>query len=132
MSGTVPFDVLVHTCPSCGRSMVHPPPKVYYASSTFPVALNNTFEEQRKKRDLELVGQAVDADGNRLCETCTSAGKATFLCAHCGETKESKFIHKSFGDPPEYLCKPCWHTVPASQWEEICEKLEENHAYDFE
>jgi hypothetical protein len=39
-------------------------------------------------------------------------------------------VEEQFGDPAEYLCKPCYETVPASVWDAAKERLRRSHQYD--
>lgn len=73
-----------------------------------------------------------DKDGDRICQECANAGRATFVCALCKTERSSADEQESFGDPLEQLYKVCYETVPAKKWDEEVEKLREVHQYDFE
>ncbi len=87
------------------------------------------FDEQVKKAGMNI--QSNIRVDDPICTKCYKEGKADFLCAMCGERKPFPSAEK-FGDPPEFLCKDCYSTVPAQEWDEKVDELHGRHRYDFE
>lgn len=73
---------------------------------------------------------ATTADEGTLCVECAPVA-AAFKCSLCEKERHGK-PEESYGDPPEFLCTPCFETVPAKVWHEKSEALREAHRYDFE
>jgi len=71
-------------------------------------------------------------NGNYVCETCHKDGKLNVTCALCGQTRKSSELQETIGDPPEYLCLPCYKTVPAQVWAMKVDELMDSHQYDFD
>lgn len=119
----------VDICPSCRRIMVtvddihrHP----------FPQWRAVDLNEQLRRAGWVVTGDGRQPDGQPICRDCTTAGKARFLCALCGHEQPTDQIEQCFGDPPDYLCKTCYTTVPAAEWDTIKHRLWEEHRYDDE
>ena len=74
----------------------------------------------------------IKVDDKYICRECEREGKADFLCSLCKQRKSTKKIEDSFGDPPEFLCKDCYETIPAKIWNEKRNKLQKIHRWDFE
>jgi len=120
--------VIVSTCAACQSPMVAPP----RSQAPFPRAMNETFGAQIKAAGWQVASEACLADGGRICDRCERAGLATFRCHLCGLLRSTSQVQEGFGDPAEYLCVPCFETVPAKRWAEACAALREAHKYDFE
>ena len=116
-------------CPICERYMVVPQPSTW--DSPFPIYNALSFETQLKKAGWARRSY-IEVDSVKICQDCANSGKADFLCALCGERKETSKVHDSFGDPGEFLCSDCYATVPASVWENKVSQLHDTHRYDFE
>lgn len=53
------------------------------------------------------------------------------MCALCNKLRKGK-PQEAIGDPPEFMCTPCYETVPAKIWIAKRDALWEEHRYDFE
>lgn len=71
------------------------------------------------------------ADGDPVCAVCAAEGRAFVVCALCEQRRPSDQVEYSLGDPAEYLCRPCYETVPAKRWAEARDELYERHRYDY-
>jgi len=74
----------------------------------------------------------ASCDNGLICTECKAAGVASFFCALCNKKQPSSKEQKTFGDPPEKLCRDCYESVPANIWEAKCVSLYNEHRYDFE
>ena len=118
--------VKLNKCPICGKHMLVP---VARHQGPFPIAID--FDAQIKKAG--WVRQSIaEVDGRPICQECSAAGKADFLCQLCKERRPTSKIKESFGDPPEFLCQDCYSTVPAEIWDKEVDRLEKEHQWDFE
>ena len=112
-------------CASCGRLMV-PRLDPFRNTRLFPCWHELTLEQQAKRGGLATCSDALK-DGEKICEDCKATGKSTFVCALCKQERPCDQIREHFGDPPDYLCKPCYQTVPAKDWDAEVESLEQAH-----
>ena len=122
-------------CPVCEKVMLDcPADSLKRCGSNWGAVYDggNTIEAQCRRADFVLVSRSVGKDGERICQECSSAGRNTFVCAHCKQEKPTSVIHESFGDPAEHLCTECYTTTPAAQWDSIVDALNNAHRYDFE
>lgn len=122
--------VSVKRCPLCKEIMIEPPCKDYY-QGPFPRWIECSFESQIKRAGW-VIKSGVEAAEEAICATCAASGKAYFLCDLCGEKRSTDEVQVSIGDPPVYLCKQCYKTIPAQEWDDKEEHLREEHRYDFE
>lgn len=83
---------------------------------------------QLKKANWGMLSSTRNADEARLCDDCAKEHGA-FRCALCKQERKGK-PQESVGDPPEYLCTPCFESVPAKAWADEVERLEESHRWD--
>jgi hypothetical protein len=120
------FQLETRKCPSCGKPMIKRD-----KAGLFPRVLSNNQDAQNKKLGVVYVSRAK-MDGEDICEECELSGKSYFTCCLCGEKRTSDRLEDSYGDPAEYLCKDCYETVPAKQWDEKVKKLQDAHRWDFE
>jgi len=125
--GYVAMLVKAQPCPSCDKTMVHPP----HRRKPFPVFFQLTFEKQLADMGLVIQSQYL-RDAEYICTECAEAGKAGFTCALCEEWRSNGTAKESYGDPSEHLCTPCFETVSAKIWQEAKDRLYEEHKYDFE
>lgn len=125
------YKVLIKTleCSACGCRAV-PQLRSYYPHSPFPTYYLANFEAQIARAGIRLIGSYPD--GGPLCVDCSKAGKATFVCALCGQKRTTDLKHESFGSPSEYLCEPCYEVTPAKAWDAKVKELEDSHKHDFE
>jgi len=120
--------VAVRACATCQAPMVASP----RGADPFTRGWDETFGAQLKAAGWQVASDACVADGGRICDRCKQAGLATFRCDLCGLLRSTSQVQEGFGDPAEYLCVPCFETVPAKRWAEACDALREAHKYDFE
>lgn len=121
--------VELKNCPICGHYMIRPPGDRWH--SPFPRYYAIDFKAQLAEAKW-VEKSDVRVDGKKICVPCAEAGRADFLCALCGQRRPTNEIEDHFGEPPEFLCKPCYRTVPAETWNKKLSKLSESHRYDFE
>lgn len=121
------------SCSACGRKMIKLESsqmmKVYHL---FPHYVRDNLKAQLERANITWYGNTKDKEGHYLCEDCSKKGLGTFLCALCGEERTSDLKEKIFGDPPEYLCKVCYESVPAKVWDKKTSELYDAHRWDFE
>lgn len=113
-------------CHTCKKVMIHK-----CARGVFPNYLRINQAAQMESAGM-VYNSYTEVDGKKICIECKESDKADFKCSLCEQRYPTSEIQEQFGDPPEYLCKSCYATVPAKTWEESCEKLLNEHRYDFE
>jgi hypothetical protein len=122
-SGGILF-VRLSTCYTCKRKMIEKPRNI---RGLFPPWIDNNFDAQIKRAGWGVTSSA-DVDGHTICQQCADDGKATFLCALCGERKPTDKIKDDFGRHRiDYLCLDCYKTVSAKVWQEKVNELRERH-----
>ena len=114
-------------CPLCDRTMVTQP----RGRGLFALYIVDSFEKQVQRAGWVMTS-SIQVDANEICRECADAGKATFLCALCGQRYPTDQKHEQFGDPPEFLCKRCYETATAADWGKRRTELLEAHRWDFE
>ena len=120
------FNLHTEKCYCCGKQMM-----VKDKSNLFPFCFAENQEAQMKKQGV-VFRSSSEKDNERICVECEAKGMASFICAICGERRDSSSVQESFGAPAEYLCKDCYSTVPAEKWEKKTKELSESHRWDFE
>jgi len=95
----------------------------------FPAFWKAGRREQLQRADWREKSFVTNASGQTLCVDCGKTGGA-FRCEICKQERKGE-PEESFGDPPDYLCKPCFETVPARVWADAVKRLEEEHRWDF-
>lgn len=67
--------------------------------------------------------------GDPTTTTTDTTGKRydPFICAFCGQKRAWADMQAQFGDPPEFLCAPCYESVPAARWQEAYDRLAQKH-----
>jgi len=126
----VAMAVRVKRCATCRRPMIPAADRM----PLYSAGLQHMTPEQQAKRAgwPELTKYAENIDGRHICDECAEKGHAQFKCALCNEDRSSKDIKARFGTRAEYLCKPCYATVPAAEWEAKSDELAQKHRYDFD
>ena len=119
--------VRVHKCRACERPMVYPPGE---RDKTFPSHYSASFGAQIRRAGF-VVASSAKVDDSVICVECKEEGKASFVCALCGERRKSDLIEDYFGDPPEFLCAVCYETVPAKTYDEKKAELRDGHRWDY-
>jgi hypothetical protein len=122
------FMVNTEPCKICKKDMVFTP---RYPDRTFPAWIGNNFKAQSKRGGF-MTASNIKVDNCWICEECAKSGKATFLCALCNERRPTTEVKEEAGDPPEFLCTPCFKSVTAEKWVDANEKLYNRHRFDFE
>ncbi|MCJ7507540.1 MAG: hypothetical protein MUO85_02265 [candidate division Zixibacteria bacterium] len=120
--------VELEKCHICHRYMINSRDAKY---GLFPKYDKITIEKQMERAGW-VQRSSVEVDEKYICCECAEAGKADFHCSLCNQRRLTDKIQESFGDPAEFLCTPCYESVPAKVWDEKVEKLREVHRYDFE
>lgn len=85
---------------------------------------------QLSRAGWQLQSDALDRNDRPICVACKAADKASFICCFCQSVRQSSQLKTSVGDPPDYLCVPCYESVPASKWDAKKLELEVAHQYD--
>jgi hypothetical protein len=98
--------------------------------SPFPAFYRANFAAQMERAGIALVGSWNDSDP--ICAACHDAGTVTGECTLCHEQRKLSDMEEKIGLPSEYMCKPCYETVPAKTWATELARLEESHRWDFE
>jgi hypothetical protein len=133
MYGNVYVEMLLEAneCPLCGKVMIKKSPSRF--NNIFPNYFRLNQDAQMKEAGM-VYESDIEVDGEWICVECAKAGKATFLCALCGERKPSDTEQESFGIGAfsHYLCKDCYETVSANVWDKKCKELRNKHKYDYE
>ena len=97
----------------------------------FPMYIK--IDQKAQMKEAGLVYQtSIFVDDEPICEECEKLGKADFECAICEKRHTTDKIEESIGYPPEFLCKNCYETVSAKEWNEKYDELLKDHRYDFE
>ena len=117
-------------CWTCKRVMVDRPRRDSYPHYTFPSSMDINFDAQLKMAGWVAQSDQKAAGEWAICEECAASGKASFECALCGQTRTSDRKEERIGDPPEFLCRDCYETVPAKEWDDKVQQLQREHQYD--
>ena len=120
------FNLRTEKCPCCGKEMMNKD-----LCKLFPFSSSENQEAQMKKAGVVFCSSSKK-DDKYICVECEAKGFASFICALCGERRNSNDIKESIGDPPDRLCKHCYSTVSAETWENKVAELERLHKYDYE
>ena len=128
--------IQVDQCPICKKQMIKTDIKqLVKLQSNWGGALKdagNTIEAQCKRADLMIKSCYNSKYNEPICKECESSGKRTFICCHCKTERRSHLIQEIYGDPPDYLCKICYETIPAKTWNDLDKQLTAEHQYDWE
>lgn len=126
------FLIEIHKCSVCGAFVTPTPARWSFvnAGDPFPRYHRIGFVAQAKAAGIK-VGRNRFND-QTLCLDCAAQKRGTFKCALCGQERASSDVRESIGDPPEHLCEPCYQTAPAAKWDEVTERLKEEHCHDFD
>lgn len=123
-SGYGLFALPIERCAHCKKKM---------SDGGFSHRNNMTFNSQMSRAGWEIKSHVEsDVDRGPICKSCADTGVARFECALCHEAQPYSEVQISIGDSPEYLCKTCYSEIPAKQWDEIYEELNNRHRYDYE
>jgi len=118
----------------------------YFVEAVRPCAACNTFmydgfpkyNKMTLEKQLERAGwrrksgvtSGIHNNGD-LCQACADAGIAKFKCELCGESRPYSEEKERVGDPPDFLCKACFETVTAKEWDDKVNELELSHQWDY-
>lgn len=81
-------------------------------------------DDQRLRAGMQINSRKTGALGFEVCAMCAITNKISFICALCNEERRSEMEARAFGTTdPEFLCKACYDTVPARQWDEAVARL---------
>jgi hypothetical protein len=117
--------VAIGQCSNCERPTI-----ATGSGAAFPAFWQAGRAEQLKRADWKEASWSKTAKGLPLCKECAPKA-AAFTCALCKQARTGE-PEESFGDPAEYLCAPCYETVPAKVWDAKSKELSDKHQYDFE
>ena len=123
------FALEIKTCPICGNPMM---PILNEWHGHFPAWNMLDQKTQMKRAGIHSVGAwSISKDGY-ICDVCAQQGLDNFTCNLCGEKRTMDLIQYQEGDPPDFLCKICYGSVPAKVWVDKLAQLDERHRYDNE
>ena len=99
----------------------------------FPNYYKLQLKEQLKKINGQIQSNIKDKKTDSyICKSCKEKGKLTFICSICNKEHLTNNIQEEiYGDPPEYVCKTCYSTLSAKQWNTEIKELEDKHKWDF-
>jgi hypothetical protein len=124
----VQITVVVEDCAACKKPMLPKSPALRW-----PALSQETREAQAKRLGVALESTSYSSSrGGMLCTDCAEAGADTFVCVICKLKRSTGQEQESFGFPAESVCKACYATVPAKEWERVVDRLEDRHKYDFD
>lgn len=112
-----------HACLECKLPIL---PKITCGPNWY----NLQISSQWKRAKWPIEGVYIDPREGYVCLPCQALGKATWECYHCHKQRAGK-PKMDIGCPSDYVCEECYGTLTAKQWDELKEKLEEEHRYDY-
>jgi hypothetical protein len=118
--------VRLRKCKYCGGWMFDE--ENSYPSPCYENGIDKQLERAGWKKQGYVGMQTLDV---QICEECVGKDAKTFLCAICGKQKKSSEIEECIGYSAEYLCKDCFSSISAKEWDEKVEELEEKHKWDY-
>ncbi|WP_394849609.1 hypothetical protein LZC95_19430 [Pendulispora brunnea] len=115
--------VVVSRCAGCRRPMV--PLHAQFRG----VGHAAEFARQAVRANFPIQDRLFrDESGHLQCADCAAREGATFVCALCGARRSLSEVKEEFGTRSrEFLCKPCYATVPAVEWVDKCTELRNAH-----
>jgi len=124
------FALEIKKCPICGNPMM---PMLSEWHGHWPVWNKLDQKAQMARAGIHKVGAwSVSKDGY-ICDVCAEQGLDTFTCNLCHEKRTVDLIQVQEGDPPDFLCKVCYESVPAKVWmDKLAELHNKHHRYDNE
>ena len=117
-------------CSKCDRTMIAKV-KECYGKEFFHGYHDYSQDAQMKRAGLVYLGKAK-VDDEYICEICEKEGKADFICSICEKRHDTCEIKEQIGDPAEFMCKSCYETVPAKEWDDKLSELQDEHRWDFD
>ncbi len=98
------------------------------AMSLFPMWHEANGKSQCGRGNLVIEDMKSSSD-DRICVDCYKANKKVFKCYSCFRSQEMDQVYQDFYHE-EYLCKSCYASVPAKDWDKYIDEINENHKYD--
>jgi len=123
--------VYLRPCQTCAKPMIISP-SGRGKSGPFPSFPYDLHFNHQAERAGWVYQSDAEVDERPICHECKAAGRASFVCAMCKETRPMAQEEECFGDPAERLCTVCFETVTAKTWAEKVRALNEDHRWDFE
>ena len=122
------FELKVIICPKCNKKMIDA--EYWKLFSVFPIYHKKALKIQLSKRNMVVRSEIKNNDYAYVCKTCI--GLAEFKCYSCKEQRLIKNKKYTHGDPPDHLCKECFNTKTAKEWEDLEDEIVEKHQWDYE
>jgi hypothetical protein len=121
----------LHVCPECGKFMLGA--DADFLRYLFPSKQSiNSVENQLTRADFGWRTTTRNGCGDAVCNRCRDSGNLSFVCAGCQKQQSIKEIQEQFGNVlPDYLCKTCYSTISAKDWEDLNIELDNKHQYDY-
>lgn len=120
--------IVLKTCPLCSKKMA----QKIDQQAPFSLYSRMTLKTQLERIGAVGMSRALHMDSQHICVECEKKGSAEFECQLCNIVRKTSEIQQSFGLPAEHLCKTCYETVAAKDWETKVDELEDDHQYDFD
>lgn len=109
--GVVVVEIL--KCKSCESDMVSPIERSDQSPFTFRLPMSSQIEQ---------AGRKMAAGAKGVCADCYESGNITENCRICEEDRKPSEIEETIGGK-YHLCKPCYETVSAKEWEDTIDNL---------
>lgn len=122
------FKLKVIVCPKCDKKMIDA--EYWNLYSSFPVYHKQALQSQISRKDMVIRSEIKHNDYAYVCKTCV--GLAEFKCYSCKQQDVVKNIKYRNGDPPDYLCKKCFKSKTAEEWENLKYEIQELHQWDYD
>lgn len=128
-SAQISLRVRVRKCPICNKLMF--PDKEGHNNRAWNELLWYSADKHQQMKSLRMVstGEYVPMLEEYICEECTQAGRATFICKLCNHERAINLVqHSWIGDA---LCTVCYESMSAKIWNEKYQELESAHRWDY-
>lgn len=127
MRTKVSLDIYAKPCLYCKRLMLDP--TLNRMPSSF--GYTDSLENQMKAQGLVFIGAIVPGTDHdeAACGDCVKAGKLSFTCAICKQTRTSDFLHEDNYAEPE--CTVCYETMSAKAWEDYHDEQRERNRWYY-
>lgn len=120
--------VMLDKCDQCKKRMTR------YTRRTIESLMNRpNFEElekEFKEEDIVFKSKGGKWLFEERCEACQE--NMVMKCYNCKKTVPFEQVKISIGDEPDHLCKECYANIPAKEWDDLIDKLEDLHRWDYE
>lgn len=120
------FALKCNPCGCCNKPMI---PDI--DSRLFPTWIKINQNSQLERSEINVASKS-NKDNKQICKVCEAEGRSSFICSLCNMNRKSDLKEFTVGDPESCLCKVCYDTVTAKEWENKKEELFQKHRYDYD